>query len=62
MRGNSKTFFDNIGKFNGSMDLNIIGVLRHKSKALEKDSHKAALFQRLFFDGNLVITGNRKHW
>ena len=33
------------------MDLNIIGVLRHKSKALEKDSHKAAFFQRLFFDG-----------
>ena len=28
--GNSKTFFDNIRKFNGSMDLNNIGVLRHK--------------------------------
>ena len=33
------------------MDLNIIGVLRHKGKTLEKDCHKAALFQRTFFDG-----------
>ena len=44
--GNSKTFFDNIWKFNGSMDLNIIGVLRHNGTTLEKDCHKAALFQR----------------
>ena len=49
--GNSKTFFDNIRKFNGSMDLNNIGVLRHNGKTLEKDCHKAALFQRIFFDG-----------
>ena len=49
--GNSKKFFDNIRKFNGSIDLNNIGVLRHKGKTLEKDSHKAALFQRIFFDG-----------
>ena len=49
--GNSKTFFDNIRKFDGSMDLNNIGVLRHKGKTLEKDCHKAALFQRTFFDG-----------
>ena len=49
--GNSKTFFDNIRKFNGSMDLNNIGVLRHKGKTLEKDCHKAAPFQRIFFDG-----------
>ena len=48
---NSKTLFDNIRKFNGSMDLNNIGVLRHKGKTLEKDCHKAALFQRNFFDG-----------
>ena len=33
------------------MDLNIIGVLRHKGKTLEKDYHKAALFQRISFDG-----------
>ena len=31
------------------MDLNNI-VLRHKGKTLEKDRHKAALFQRIFFD------------
>ena len=49
--GNSKTFFDYIRKFDGSMDLNNIGVLRHKGKTLEKDCHKAALFQRIFFDG-----------
>ena len=49
--GNSKTFFDNIRKVNGSMDLNNIGVLCHKGKTLEKDCHKAALFQRIFFDG-----------
>ena len=49
--GNSETFFDNIRKFNGSMDLNNIGVLRHKGKTLEKECHKAALFQRIFFDG-----------
>ena len=49
--GNSKIFFDNIRKFNGSMDLNNIGVLRHKGKTLEKDCHKAALFQRIFSDG-----------
>ena len=49
--GNSKTFFDNIRKFNGSIDLNNIGVLRHKGKTLEKGCHKAALFQRVFFDG-----------
>ena len=47
----SKTFFDNIRKFDGSMDLNNIGVLRHKGKTLEKNCHKAALFQRNFFDG-----------
>ena len=51
MRGNSKTFFDIIRKFNGSMDLINIGVLRHKGKTREKDCHKAALFQRIFFDG-----------
>ena len=49
--GNSKTFFDDIRKFNGSMNLNNIGVLRHRGKTLEKDCHKAALFQRIFFDG-----------
>ena len=49
--GNSKLLFDNIRKFNGSMDLRNIGVLRHKGKTLEKDCHKAALFQRIFFDG-----------
>ena len=49
--GNSKTFFDNIRKFNGSMDLNNKGVLRHKDKTLEKDCHKAALFQHIFIDG-----------
>ena len=49
--GNSKTFFDNIRKFNGSMDLSNIGVLCHKDKTLEKDCHKAALFQRICFDG-----------
>ena len=49
--GNSKIFFEIIRKFNGSMDLNNIGVLRHKGKTLEKDCHKAALFQRIFFDG-----------
>ena len=49
--GNSKTIFNNIRKFNGEMDFNKIGVLRHKGKTLEKDSHKAALFQRIFFDG-----------
>ena len=47
--GNSKTFFDNIRKFNGS--------LRHKGKTLEKDCHKAALFQRIFSDG-AHLTGN----
>ena len=45
---NSKTFPDNIQKFNGSVDLNNIGVLRHKGKTLEKDCHKAELFQRIF--------------
>ena len=49
--GNSRTFFDNILKFNGTTDVNNIGVLRHKGKTLEKDCHKAALFQRIFFDG-----------
>ena len=49
--GNSKTFFDNIRKFNGSMDSNNIGVLRNIGKTLEKDCHKAAIFQRIFFDG-----------
>ena len=49
--GTSKTFFDNIRKFEGSMDLNNIGILRHKGKTLEKNCHKAALFQRIFFDG-----------
>ena len=53
--GNSKTFFDNIRKFNGSMDLNNIGVLRHKGKTLEKGCHEAALFQRFFFDGAHLI-------
>ena len=33
------------------MDLNNIGVLRHKGKTLEKDCQKAALFQRIIFDG-----------
>ena len=33
------------------MDLNNIGVLRHKGKTLEMDCHKTALFQRIFFDG-----------
>ena len=33
------------------MDLNNIGVLRHKDKTLEMGCHKAALFQRIFFDG-----------
>ena len=33
------------------MDLNNIGVLRHKGKTLEKDCHKAHLLQRSFFDG-----------
>ena len=47
----SKTSFDDIRKFNGSMDSNNIGVLRHKGKTLEKDCHKTALFQRIFFDG-----------
>ena len=56
--GNSKTFFGNIRKFNGSMDLNNIGVLRHKGKTLEKDCHKAALFQRIFFDGT-HLTGKQ---
>ena len=49
--GNSKSFIDNIRKFNGSMDLNNIGVLRHKGKTLEKDGYKAAFFQRILFDG-----------
>ena len=49
--GNSKTLFDRIRKFSGSMDLNNIGVLRQKGKTPEKDCHKAALFQRIFFDG-----------
>ena len=49
--GISKTFSDNIRKFNGSMDLNIIGVLRHEDKTLEKDCHNAAFFQHNFFDG-----------
>ena len=40
--GNSKTFFEKIRKFNGSMDSNDIGVLRHKGKTLEKDCHEAA--------------------
>ena len=47
--GNSKRFFDNIRKFNGSMNLNNIGVLRHKGKTQENDCHKAALFHRVFF-------------
>ena len=38
-------------KFNGSMDLNIIVVLRHKGKTLEKNCRKAALFHCNFFDG-----------
>ena len=50
IEGNSKTFFDNIRKFNGSMDIKNIGELRHKGKTLEKDCYKAALFQRIFFD------------
>ena len=54
--GSSKTFFDTTRKFNGSIDLNNIGVLRHKGKSLEKYCHKAALFQRIFFDGALVST------
>ena len=58
MRGNANTFFDNARKFNGSMDLNNIGVLRHKDKTMEKDCHKAALFQRVFFDGS-HITGKQ---
>ena len=33
------------------MDLNNIGVLCHKGKTLEKDCHKAALFQCGIFDG-----------
>ena len=33
------------------MDLNNIGLLRHKGKTLEKDCHKAVIFQRIFFDG-----------
>ena len=49
--GNSQTFFGTIRKFNGSMDFNNIGVLRHKGKTLEKDCPKAALFQRNFSDG-----------
>ena len=47
----SMIFFDNIRKFNGLMDLINIGVLRYDGKTLEKDYHKAALFQRVFFDG-----------
>ena len=49
--GNSNTFFDNIRKFNGLMDLYNIGVLRHKGKTLEKNCHKPALFQRILFQG-----------
>ena len=49
--GNSKTFVDNLRKFNGSMNLNNIGVLRHKSKTLERGCHKAGLIQRILFDG-----------
>ena len=48
--GNSKTLPDNIRKFEVSMDLNNIGVLRHKGKTPEKDCHRAALFQRIFSD------------
>ena len=50
--GNSKTFFNNIRKFKGLVDFNNIGVLQPKGKTLEKDchNHKAALFQRIFFD------------
>ena len=48
--GISKTFSDSIRKFKVSMDLNNIGVLRHKGKTREKDCHRAALFQRIFFD------------
>ena len=33
------------------MELNNIGVLRHKGETLQKDCHKTALFQRIFFDG-----------
>ena len=33
------------------MDLNNIGVLRHKGRTLEKNCHKTAFFQRVFFDG-----------
>ena len=32
--GNSKKVFDNIRNFNISLDLNNIGVLRHKGKTL----------------------------
>ena len=39
------------------MDLNNIEVLRHKGNTLEKDCHKAALFQRVFFDG-AHLSGN----
>ena len=49
--GNSKKFFGNIRKINDSMDLNNIEVLRHKGRTLEKDCHKVALFQRIFFNG-----------
>ena len=45
-KGNSKTFFNNIRKFSGSMDLNNIGVFRYKGETLGKDCHKAALSQR----------------
>ena len=53
--GNSKTFFGNIRKFNGSMDLNNIELLPHKGKTLEKNCHKAALFQRIFFDTHTLL-------
>ena len=33
------------------MDLNNTGVLRHKDKTLKKNCHRAAFFQRIFFEG-----------
>ena len=50
-KGNSKSFFNNVRKFNGSMDLITIGVLRHKCKTMGKNCHKAALFQGTLLDG-----------
>ena len=45
--GNSKTFFDLIRNLNGSMDLNNIGIPRHKGKTLKKDCHKNS--SKVFF-------------